>query len=127
MRKRPRRSRRRGILPVKIAHTLDEAIQFGGPVFDFDQVDQKPLPIDQVHPNYPVKDRDASTDGKAVVRFVVTTDGGVVGAEVTEASAPEFGDAALDAVRQWIFQPGKIDGRPVNTWMSTPLTFRVRE
>jgi RNA polymerase sigma factor (sigma-70 family) len=112
-------------LPSKFARTLDEAVRIGGPVFD--SVDRKPMPIDQVAPHYPVKFKEAFIGGKAVVRFVVTTDGGVVDAKATEATAPEFGEAAVEAVSQWIFQPGTVGNRPVNTRISTPIVFAIRK
>ena len=110
-------------LPAKIAHNLSEAIVLGGPVYEGGQVDQLPQAIDQTRPTYPAKAKQDKTNGKAVISFVVTTDGGVVDAQVTEASDPAFGEAAQEAVSQWLFLPGTMAKRPVNTHLAVPIVF----
>jgi len=110
-------------LPAKIAHNLSEAIVLGGPVYEGGQLDQQPQAIDQTRPTYPAKAKQDKTNGKAVISFVVTTDGGVVNAQVTEASDPAFGEAAQEAVSQWLFLPGTMAKRPVNTHLAVPIVF----
>ena len=42
---------------------------------------------------------------------------------VMTASRPEFAAAAARVVARMRFAPGRLDGRPVKTWVTIPLTF----
>jgi TonB family protein len=42
---------------------------------------------------------------------------------VTEATEPAFGEAALQAVREWRFLPKVVDGRRVESQVSLPFSF----
>lgn len=56
-------------------------------------------------PEYPRALYKSKVQGEAVVRFRVTRTGVVLSAEVASATAPEFGESALAAVRLWRFLP----------------------
>lgn len=61
--------------------------------------------------------------GKALVKLSVSSAGAVTESSVLEASAPEFGVAALDAVRQWRFLPKVEAGQPVASVVRMPFEF----
>ena len=61
--------------------------------------------------------------GQVYVIFVVDEQGRVQNPKVQRSSDPIFERAALTAVRQWKFEPGKREGRPVRFRMRVPLTF----
>jgi len=56
---------------------------------------------------------------------VGTTDrrGAVLDPSVVTATAPEFGEAALAAIRQWRFLPKVKAGRPLETRATMPFDF----
>ena len=65
----------------------------------------------------------AKAPGTVKVVFVVDEEGRVQYPLVSSSSDPVFEQAALEAVRQWRFEPGRRDGKPVATRMRVPLTF----
>jgi TonB family protein len=74
-----------------------------------------PAKITHVDPVYPEQARQARIQGTVVVQVTVGTDGRVSNARVLR-SIPMLDQAALDAVRQWVY-----DARA----MSAPVTLRV--
>jgi protein TonB len=64
----------------------------------------------------------------AIVRvgFIVTLEGRVVAPNVVSSTHTAFESLAVDAVRRWVFRPGRKNGRNVNTRVEVPVIFRVR-
>ena len=58
-----------------------------------------------VDPVYPYERALAFEEGYATVRFRLGLDGGVISAELVEASHPDFGGALIAAVESWKFTP----------------------
>lgn len=84
-----------------------------------------PRPISRVPPMVPMAAKMQSISGTVTIAFVVTTEGTVADAHVVESSHRMFEEPALEAVRQWRFEPGRINGRPVNTRMQQPIIFSI--
>ncbi len=74
-------------------------------------------------PEYPRAFFKSKIQGEAVVRFRVTRTGLVLSAEVASATAPEFGEAALAAVRLWRFLPPVKAGVAVESKAELPFKF----
>jgi len=86
-----------------------------------------PKPLFTPVPEYPVELRASGKQGKALVEFIVTTEGNVVEAKVIEADHPLFGVAALQAVRRWKFTPPRIGDRKVNDRLQIPIYFALED
>ena len=97
-----------------------------GGTFNLKQVDQPPVPIRKVDPEFPPAARRLGAAGKVVVQFLVKADGSVVRASILEAN-PEglFDQCALDAIGKWRFTPGIYQGNAVATWVILPVLFRL--
>ncbi len=67
--------------------------------------DKCPEPIQSTYPIYPAEALVAGKKGHAVVRYLVNSQGRIETAMVIEASAPEFGGAAMASVDAWRFKP----------------------
>jgi TonB family protein len=74
-------------------------------------------------PEYPEALVKQGTGGSATVRFTIGPNGAVSDPAVSEASQPEFGEAAMEAIRQWRFLPMVKDGVPVPTLATMPFVF----
>ncbi|MDF9832448.1 TonB family protein [Ereboglobus sp. PH5-5] len=75
-------------------------------------------------PQYPHEMKKLGISGHAMIAYVVDIEGNVVKTQVMEATNNEFAKAAMDAVSQWKFSPGKINGKPVCCRMiSDPIYF----
>lgn len=84
-----------------------------------------PKVIRTLKPTYPFAMRRAGIQGRVVVNFVVDTNGNVRIPFATESTHPGFRNAAIDAVAEWKFKPGKRGGRKVNTRMQVPIIFSI--
>lgn len=61
--------------------------------------------------------------GDALVRIIVDETGVVTASRVVGAAGPEFGEAALAAVRQWKFKPGVEFGKRAAMCLDVPFEF----
>ncbi|MDB6094045.1 MAG: TonB family protein [Verrucomicrobia bacterium] len=82
-----------------------------------------PRPVAQAQPVYPLLLRMTGQTGEVLVGFDVTVEGRVKNAHVIRSLNHSFDMPALVAVRQWRFQPGTEDGRPVSMSSSVPIVF----
>lgn len=97
-----------------------------GGEFNLKQVDQPPVPIKKVDPEFPPAARRLGVSGSVMIKFLVKADGSVIKASILEAN-PEglFDQSALDAIRKWLFTPGIYQGKAVATWVILPVQFRL--
>ena len=74
---------------------------------------------------YPAEARDEGVEGVVVIQFVVNETGGVQDATVVRSPDDRLTAAALAAVRQMSFEPGRQRGEPVKVRFAVPVTFRL--
>lgn len=84
-----------------------------------------PKVIRQVKPDYPAVALQLKKNGYVVVECTIDRTGMVRDARVASASFPPFGAAAIEAVRQWQFEPGTLNGRPVDVRFHLTVQFQV--
>jgi TonB family protein len=82
-----------------------------------------PRPISVVTPTYPKQARKKKIEGTVALHAVVTLDGTLQDINVVSGN-PILADAALEAVRQWRYQPSKINGEPVEAQHEIVITFK---
>ena len=80
---------------------------------NFSHLDRPPVALQQPAPEFPSALRNRVTQGLAIVKYFVDQTGVVRLPTIVSASEPEFGVAALAAIRQWRYEPPRIDGKPV--------------
>jgi TonB family protein len=68
---------------------------------------------------------DLPDNALVLVQVLVGKDGLVKDTRVVR-SIPVLDDAAVAAIRQWVFNPGQVDGRPVPVWIIIPFRFRPK-
>ena len=88
-------------------------------------VEEMPIEIARVTPEYPDLARRAGMEGRVLVRALVGIDGRVQEVLI-HGSESVFDEAAVRAVQQWVFRPAQMNGQPVRVWVSVPITFRLR-
>lgn len=96
-------------------------------IFNLADLDRVPEPVFQPPPVFPRQLRNEVSKATVTVEFIVSADGKVTYAKVTDASYPGFEDAAIRGVMRWQFRPGMKGGKRVATRMIVPLIFRVVE
>jgi TonB family protein len=78
--------------------------------------------VRQVKPVYPQAAKDTRTQGVVVLEVHIATDGTVSDATVV-TGPPVFVQSALDAVRQWVYKPVLLEGRPVEVVSTVTINF----
>jgi TonB family protein len=84
-----------------------------------------PVKIRDVRPEYPEAARASRVTGMVILEAVVDAAGRIADAKVLR-SIPLLDAAALDAVRQWEFQPTMLDGRAVPVIMTVTVNFALQ-
>jgi protein TonB len=81
-----------------------------------------PRKIRDMRPVYPAEAIQERVTGIVIIEATIGTDGRVAGARVIR-SVPLLDDAALTAVRQWVFTPTLLNGVPTPVVMSVTVPF----
>ena len=84
-----------------------------------------PRRLVNVAPLYPAIAQQARVEGEVEIEAVIGEDGRVRDARVTRGK-PLLNDAALTAVRQWVFTPTTLNDRPVAVIMTVTVVFTLR-
>jgi len=78
-------------------------------------------------PKYPKTARKRGYEGKVKLKVFVLANGKVGNIEVVSPSGYEILDqSALEAVRSWVFVPGRENGKEISSWVTVPITFQLK-
>jgi len=76
---------------------------------------------------YPEVAKENNIQGRVIVRFCVTSTGGVNQVEILKGVDPELDAEAIRVVNTLpTFKPGKQGGKPVPVWYMVPITFTLK-
>ena len=79
------------------------------------------------HTQYPDVAKENNIQGRVIVRFCVTSKGGVSQVSVLKGVDPELDKEAVRVVNSLpTFKPGKQGGKPVPVWYMVPITFTLK-
>ena len=84
-----------------------------------------PRLIRRVDPLYPELARQARVGGVVIVEAVTDVYGRVQTVRVLR-SIPLLDQAAIDAVRQWVYEPMLINGKPRGVIFTVTVTFKLK-
>lgn len=76
-------------------------------------------------PEYPPEAQAQGVRGIVILEIVIDTEGNVVAADVVR-SIPGLDQAAVAAVRQWEYEPTRVDGKAVSVRLTVPITFALK-
>ncbi len=89
---------------------------------------QPPRLVHRVEPVYPPELQRARFQGEVVIAGTVPREGGRIrDARVTDSTDARFEKAALDAVAQWVWEPGVLNGQPVQVAFQTTVKFSLSD
>lgn len=83
------------------------------------------IPGSKVQPKYPRKARMNGIEGRVVLTAVITKDGSVTSIRPLRSPHSDLTDAAIAAASQWRYEPGLLDGRPINVQFTILVEFRI--
>jgi periplasmic protein TonB len=87
----------------------------------------KPVVINQINPTYPEEAKKEKVQGEVILTAVISAEGKVVDVTVKKSVDERLSKAAMDAVRQWTFQPGKdAKGKAVQVKSDITVNFKLK-
>ena len=104
--------------PLPPPARIDTPIRPGGDI-------KPPEKIRDVAPIYPPIAQAARSHGTVIIEAVIGVDGRVQDTRVLR-SAPLLDEAALAAVRQWLYTPTRLNGQPVSVVMTVTVRFQLQ-
>lgn len=109
-----------GFIPVTMVVPADES-EYNSP----DMVcDKAPVMLTDLLINYPIEALINGITGQVIVNVLIGKTGAVLQTEIVE-SVRGLDDAAIDAINNLKFKPGKYQGKPVNAWLNIPVKFEI--
>jgi periplasmic protein TonB len=84
-----------------------------------------PAKLREVAPVYPERARRARIQGLVILDCTVNAEGVVTDVKVLRPIS-ELNDAAIDAVKQWRYEPAKVNGVAVPIRMAVSVNFTLR-
>jgi protein TonB len=84
-----------------------------------------PVAISRPAPRYPEVARKARIEGTVLVEAIIDQVGSVVDARVLNDIGMGCGQAALDAIRGWRYEPATLNGRPVSVYLEVRVSFQL--
>lgn len=88
---------------------------------------EPPKLVEKVEAQYPPEAARAGLTGAVTLELIVDAEGRVAEATVLAPAGHGFDEAALAAVRQFRFAPGRADGKPVPVKVTYRYAFTLRE
>ena len=86
-----------------------------------------PQKIYGVPPTYPTVAQIAKIEGRVILEAIIDVDGRVQHARILRSAPLQLLDqAALAAVRQWVYTPTRLNGQPVSVVMTVTVHFRLK-
>ena len=77
-------------------------------------------------PIYPALSKRLGEQGTVLLRVLITADGKAGAVEIKKSSGFERLDrAAIEAVKQWKFNPATLDGKPIDDWHLVSIPFKL--
>ena len=86
---------------------------------------KSPKLVHYVEPAFSPSSKEAFVEGTVKISTVVTRDGDATKLKVTSGLNSEEDKTAVEAVKQWKFQPGTKAGQPVNVHVTVEVTFHL--
>jgi TonB family protein len=84
-----------------------------------------PRVLAKVEPEYDPAAKDAKIAGTVLLSVVVGTDGVAHDINVVQSLTPGLDSKAIEAVQQWKFQPGTLNGEPVKVQARIEINFKL--
>ena len=97
----------------------------GGGVFKVGGGISAPQPVSTPDPEYTEQARVAKTQGTCILWLIVDDQGRPRDIRVVRGLGMGLDAKAIEAVKQWKFQPAMKDGRPVNVQISVEVGFKL--
>jgi TonB family protein len=110
---------------VLAAHAFAQTGPLARPIYRIGNGVSQPKLIYKIEPAYSEEARQAKWQGNVGLSLVVDEDGSPSEIKVSRSLGRGLDENAIDAVKQWRFQPGLKDGKPVRVIANIEVNFRL--
>jgi len=84
---------------------------------------QSPKLVFSPQPVYPERARASGIEGVVLIRTVILTDGSTAEPKVLNSADADLAQAAIEALRQWRYEPTRLNGVPVESITTVTVSF----
>lgn len=85
----------------------------------------RPQILTKVNPTYSYGTREERIQGVSIVQVAIDETGRVTRPNLLHSLHPQLDFAAFEAVREWKFEPAKLEGKPVAAYYVLTINFRL--
>ena len=122
--------RRKGTQEWIPSSKLSEATAVGlldgdHPIYVVTKAIKGPKVKSTTEPDYPKVERKSRAQSEVLLHIVVDEHGAVRLPVVDASPSQAFAESAVEAVKHWTFEPGKLSGRPVAVLIKVEIAFRL--
>jgi TonB family protein len=83
--------------------------------------------VTKVNPEYPADLKQQGVTGSVIIRAIISKTGDILNPQVINTVHPGLAQAALDAVKQWRYQPTLLNGQPVEVLTTVTIAFELEQ
>ena len=94
---------------------------------DHEELDKDPRRLVAIPPVYPFPLKKKRIEGWVKLIVIIDERGKVIKATVKDSSHREFERPSIEAVLQWKFEPGIMNGKAVKVSRIQPLSFKLKK
>jgi periplasmic protein TonB len=87
---------------------------------------EAPVLIQRIEPPYPKLALITRKKGIVILQAIITKTGTVEEITVLRSADPLLDQAAMQAVKQWIYRPATLNGRPIKVFFTVTVKFHLR-
>ena len=106
--------------------TLPSTPHPGGRVYRVGGTIKEPTKLKNVSPVYPELAKQARLSGVVILEAEISPRGDVTSVTVLRGAHPMLDEAAVDAVKQWVYSPTLLNRVPVPVIMTVTVNFKLR-
>lgn len=85
----------------------------------------RPVKVHDVKPEYTELAREARLQGVVILQTAIDQEGNVVDVDVLKGLEMGLTEAAVDAVKQWKFEPATMDGEPIPVSYNVTVNYQL--
>ncbi|HTB97187.1 MAG TPA: energy transducer TonB, partial [Terracidiphilus sp.] len=79
----------------------------------------------KVQPHYPASAKKQRIQGRVLLDVIIGKDGTVENIKIKKSVSSDIDQSAIDAVRQWTYEPFLLNGNPVEVQTTVSVTFSL--
>ena len=87
----------------------------------------EPRVTKRVEPEYPAEEKEKGTEGRVVIEAQIFADGSIEIIRVVRSLGQVMDKSAIEALEQWEFEPGTVDGEPIDRRVRIDVNFSLAD